>query len=465
MQPPATALLSKPDLPYPDAIDTRLVFRIYAWLAITSGVFVYVSPPEYLAAYIQGMGNLSVQAARNLNSSILRAAAAVIVGAGVCAAGFARIDHPIARRRTLMHFAIAHVVFGLLWLIQQSAIFAFPPMVVFVGYLPSTGWAPLMVGAVLLYAAVTAPAAMPMRRLATHDLLSAADVERVDALRSQYEEQIRQAARQEERARLARDLHDAVKQQLFVIQTSAATVETRFDTDVQGAKAAVEQIRTAARDALVEMQVLIEQLQASPRENVGLVEALKKQCEALQFRSGAEVKLTVGQLPPSEALPPGSQQAIFRAAQEGLANVGRHARARHVEVTLETIGDRLELAIRDDGAGFDTGEGRSGMGIRNIASRAGEVGGSFALHSRPGAGTTVRFSVPRLTASTRDYGRMALAWAVVLTVMVAFSAWRHGIVGGVANRPLSLMAIAIVSILVARYAAAYYRLRRRRVST
>ena len=174
----------------------------------------------------------------------------------------------------------------------------------------------------------------PMRTLVTRGLLDHRDLVLVDkaseprgALRSQYAEQIRRAARQEERARLARDLHDAVKQQLFVIQTAAATVQARFENDPVGARQSVDHIRTAAREAVVEMQALIEQLQAAPLENVGLAEALKKQCEALGFRTGARIDLAVGELPRSDALPPGAHEAIFRTAQEALANIGRHARA------------------------------------------------------------------------------------------------------------------------------------------
>jgi signal transduction histidine kinase len=83
------------------------------------------------------------------------------------------------------------------------------------------------------------------------------------SLRLQYEEQIREAARQEERVRLARDLHDAVKQQLFAIQAAAATVEARFDTDAAGARQALEQVRSSSREALTEMEVMLDQLQAA----------------------------------------------------------------------------------------------------------------------------------------------------------------------------------------------------------
>jgi len=323
-------------------------------------------------------------------------------------------------------------------------------------------------GPVLLYAAITAPTMILVRRrftlLGPHEqspqrgLMVDRKLEPVGTLRSAYEEQIRLAARQEERARLARDLHDAVKQQLFVIQTAAATVEARLDSDAQGAKDAAGQIRTAAREAVVEMQALIEQLQATPMENVGLVDALKKQCEALGFRTGADVNLEIGELPPSASLLPGSQLALFRAAQEALANIGRHARARHVAVKLGTAGDRLELFIRDDGVGFEPGEARGGMGLRNMTARAGEMGGSFTLHSSPGAGTSIQISVPCYPSSPTEYGRKALAWAAFLAVSAAY--WMLTDRG---PYPWHIAWAGIVGIIVARYAVAYFRLRGRAV--
>ena len=149
-----------------------------------------------------------------------------------------------------------------------------------------------------------------------------------DALRSRYEAQIREAARREERARLARDLHDAVKQQLFAIQTAAATVEAQPRRSQSGARAAAGTVRASAHEALVEMETLIDQLQTAPMENSGFEDALRRQCDALGYRTGATVTLTIGALPPGTALVPGVYEALDRFAQEALHNVGRHARAR-----------------------------------------------------------------------------------------------------------------------------------------
>jgi signal transduction histidine kinase len=276
----------------------------------------------------------------------------------------------------------------------------------------------------------------------------------MNALRSQYDEHIRQAARVEERTRLARDLHDAVKQQLFAIQTSAATAEARLASDAAGARSAIEQVRASARDALTEMKALIEQLQTSPVENTGLVVALRQQCEALELRTGARVVLEMGALPRNGALPPGGQQALFRAAQEALSNIARHARATRVTVRLALSGDNLDLTVEDNGAGFDPMADRAGMGIDNMKARVCDVSGTFVLRTAPGEGTLVGFSVPCDIRTSRDYAWKALSWAAVLMVMaLSFTIGSHW------ERPWKAIFALIAAITAARYAAAWHRVR------
>jgi signal transduction histidine kinase len=329
---------------------------------------------------------------------------------------------------------------------------------------PVIQWTPLAVGVVLMYVAVTSAHTprlhRPFQKLVGDEIQGPVLVERVrggnlEELRSQYEQQIRQAARLEERARLARDLHDAVKQQLFAIQTSAATAQERMPTDAAGATSALEQVRESARHAMTEMKALIEQLQSSPLENTGLITSLREQCDALALRTGAEVTFDTGTLPPSHALPPGTQQALFRAAQEALSNIARHARATKVSVRLALTGDRLELAIRDNGAGFDPHQLKPGMGLKNMGARVAGVSGTMLFAPQPGGGTVVAFSVPCDVNTAGDYARRAWIWlAVVAVMLVDISA------GPGWDRPFNAIIAAIASVTVARYVAAWWRTRR-----
>jgi signal transduction histidine kinase len=101
------------------------------------------------------------------------------------------------------------------------------------------------------------------------------------------------------------------------------------------------------------MEALLDELQAAPMEMLGLVEALKKQCEALALRTGADVRFRPGTLPLVGTLSPGAHEVIYRVAQEALANVGRHARASRVTVSLHASATHFELRITDNGSGFE----------------------------------------------------------------------------------------------------------------
>jgi len=142
------------------------------------------------------------------------------------------------------------------------------------------------------------------------------------------------------------------------------------------------------------METLIDQLQTAPMENSGFEDALRRQCDALGYRTGAKVTLTIGELPPSTALVPGAYEALYRFAQEALHNVGRHARANTVNVHFGVHAGQLELGITDDGAGFIPEEVPSGMGRQNMEARAQEVGGTCVINSTRGYGTAVLCAVP-----------------------------------------------------------------------
>ncbi|MDX2141452.1 MAG: sensor histidine kinase [Chloroflexota bacterium] len=215
------------------------------------------------------------------------------------------------------------------------------------------------------------------------------------AMRQQLAGQIGEAAAQEERSRLARDLHDSIKQQIFSINVSAAGAQARWESDPDGARAALADVRKSAQEAMVEMRAMLQQLAPAPLEKVGLVQALRDQCEALQYRSGAQVTTEIGDLPPDERLPVGAQEAIFRIAQEALTNIARHARAQQVILRLHAPGETVQLEIVDDGHGFDTDAPVQGMGLGNMKARASAIGGTLDIVSGTG-GTQLRLRVPQL---------------------------------------------------------------------
>jgi signal transduction histidine kinase len=385
----------------PEAIDTRMVFRAYAVLACLYGLALIVWPNWFVGP---PAGPPAQQAA------LIRLLGSILIAVAFCAAALAAVDDPRTRRAGLLWFAAGHYVVFIALGSQLSD-------------LELAGTEQLMyqllcVACALMYLGQTAEGEYTY---GDGGFFGPAG----KRLRSQYEQQIRQAAAQEERNRLARDLHDSIKQQLFVIQTAAATVQARSDADPAGATQALQQVRNSAREAMTEMEAMTDQLRSGPLTNAGLIEALKRHCEALGFRTGARVEFSLeGDLPDSEALPPSAQQAILRVAEEALANVGRHARARNVRLSLYSPPGRVEIRIGDDGSGFDTNQSPRGMGIANMRARAAELGGKLELMSRPGQGTSVKFSIPYTTAETpREYLRRALLAGALLLGFVVYVVW------------------------------------------
>jgi signal transduction histidine kinase len=212
--------------------------------------------------------------------------------------------------------------------------------------------------------------------------------------------QLREAAIQEERNRLARDLHDTIKQQLFSINVAAATAQSLLHHNPEAIVQHIQHVRDLSQAAMAEMKALLTQLRPQPLATVGLIEAIRDQLEALRFRADVTTELHHDALPDEGRLPLGAQETIFRVVQEALSNVARHARARHTQVALtcETTNgsEVLRVCITDDGQGFDPATTPSGMGLTNMRTRIEAIGGTLAVRSTPNAGTTVCFRIPLL---------------------------------------------------------------------
>lgn len=215
------------------------------------------------------------------------------------------------------------------------------------------------------------------------------------AARGRLYEQISEVAAQEERTRLARDLHDSIKQQIFSISISAAAAHAHLENSPLAAREALLDVKQSAQEAMVEMRAMLQQLSPAPLEKSGLIEALREQCQALAYRTGAQVTPHFGTLPDDDCLPPGTQETIFRIAQEALSNIARHARAQSVTLSLAVYDDSsLILTIEDDGKGFDMENVQSGMGQNNMQSRAENINAQLAYTSQPGAGTRLSVAIP-----------------------------------------------------------------------
>jgi signal transduction histidine kinase len=193
----------------------------------------------------------------------------------------------------------------------------------------------------------------------------------------------------EERARLARELHDAVTQRLFSIRAHTRAAEMLIAKDPDRAAAELHAIAELGAQAHGELRAVIDGL--APPELDGLAESLRRYAELAARAHGITVLVTAADVPELE---PKAQAAAFRVAQEALHNALRHSGATEVSVTLARTRRRVLLEVADNGTGFDPGLASGGLGLTSMRERAAAVGGMLRVTSTPGAGTKVRMEVP-----------------------------------------------------------------------
>jgi len=209
---------------------------------------------------------------------------------------------------------------------------------------------------------------------------------------AEFGRQSAELAALQERQRIARDLHDAVSQRLFGIHLLAATAAR-----APGAPATVTELEALSREAQREMRALLLQLRPPGLAARALPDALADLCAEARLVGATAWRLDIGAL---ADLGPAAEDGLYRIAQEAVANVRRHAQARNATLSLRRAGDRVELAVDDDGRGFAPGERRpSGMGMPSMDERIRALGGALRITSQPGRGTRVEAVVPVVPAA------------------------------------------------------------------
>jgi signal transduction histidine kinase len=199
-------------------------------------------------------------------------------------------------------------------------------------------------------------------------------------------------ARQDERSRIARELHDSISQELFSIQALAGGLRRTLPpgSDVLPA---VETMEQTAGDTMREMRSLLLALRPVALDEAGLAGAIEGVCRVYTERFGVRVNADIA----ASGLPPPLEHAILRVTQEAVANAVRHSGASTVAVRLSAGTREAMLEIADDGRGFDVlarEESGAGLGLRAMRDRVAEHGGQFAIMSTSGGGTTVRATFP-----------------------------------------------------------------------
>ncbi|HET9977224.1 MAG TPA: CHASE3 domain-containing protein [Burkholderiaceae bacterium] len=199
------------------------------------------------------------------------------------------------------------------------------------------------------------------------------------------------SAREDERSRLARDLHDELGSLLTSAKLDAARIKSRLGDGAPEAQERLAHLVTTLNAGIALGRRIIEDLRPSTLSNLGLVAALEILAREFAERSGVRVHCALEPV----GLSPSAELVVYRMVQEGITNLSKHAKATEVWITLRGRDGRVEASVRDNGLGFDTAKPpTSAFGLLGMRYRAEGEQGCLAVASAPGQGTTLSLSLP-----------------------------------------------------------------------
>jgi signal transduction histidine kinase len=195
----------------------------------------------------------------------------------------------------------------------------------------------------------------------------------------------------QERARLARDLHDAVAQKLFSIRAKARAASLLAARDPARAAAEMDSVAALSGAAHAELRAVISGLAPPDLDDCGLAESLRRYAALAARAHSVRVRFTAADLPPLGAA---REASVYRLLQEALHNALRHSGAREVRISISRTGEGWSFVVGDDGQGFSPKTPSTGLGLASMRERAAAAGGTLTITSAPGDGTEVRLDLP-----------------------------------------------------------------------
>lgn len=191
----------------------------------------------------------------------------------------------------------------------------------------------------------------------------------------------------EERNRLARDLHDTVKQQTYAARMQLSAAKNLLASDPQSAAEHLEAALQLNRETQQELKLIIAELRPAALEGKGLAQALTESATRWQEHTGIKVETAISG---DRSLSLDVEQALYRISQEALSNIARHAEADTAQITLSIAPDKVILSIADNGRGFEAAAVTpNSLGLTGMKQRLAEVGGTLMVNTTLGSGTTV----------------------------------------------------------------------------
>jgi len=201
-------------------------------------------------------------------------------------------------------------------------------------------------------------------------------------------------AREQEKSRIARELHDELAQSLTALKMDVGWIENHGPVFDQALASKVAAMHRLLDETVSATRRIASDLRPLMLDDLGLVAAAQWLAESFQKRHGIECRLSIE--PPEIDLPDPQATAVFRIMQEALANAAKHAHASRIEIELRAQDGEIRLRVHDDGRGFDAAAPRkpTSFGIVGLRERAHLVGGRIAIDTAPGHGTTIEVSIP-----------------------------------------------------------------------
>jgi two-component system sensor histidine kinase UhpB len=202
------------------------------------------------------------------------------------------------------------------------------------------------------------------------------------------------SARESERTRIARDLHDDIGQRVASLSIALSRIQRQIPDAAHPARQSLSDLERQSIQLSADLRHLSHELHPGALEHLGLLEALRERCDDFTQESGITVQLEVADAwrDVSDAL----ALCLYRVAQEALRNVATHARARHVSISLGQLNGDVMMHVTDDGCGFDPAakSRRSGLGLVSLNERVHGLGGTLDVTTADGAGTRVAVTLP-----------------------------------------------------------------------
>jgi len=200
-------------------------------------------------------------------------------------------------------------------------------------------------------------------------------------------------AQEEERARVARELHDDISQKLAMLNLEAESVLRKQPGNDGKLRSEMTRLSHRLRGILRDVEQTAYRLHPSSLDHLGLSVALKSYCEDFGKQNGIAVRCTERNLP--RAIPPRLALTIYRVVQEALRNVVKHSGARRAIVSIAGKNGSMVLTVQDFGRGFDPSRSKKrGLGLISMEERVRQAGGAFAMKSKPGKGVRIDVRIP-----------------------------------------------------------------------